>query len=203
MAKASAPQEEKIYPDLPEIPENVDNYRYSKILILQKEIKEEILKYTHLSKKYGKARKIFNGFNHFTNGLSFAAGSTAVATFAAGVTIFASIPLAAISGLSSLIGSGFTFLGSKMAIKQIKHRETLETAKNTLLNLKRLVAKLVTDGKVTQEEFEAVLELEKNYNELKMDIRKSTPNQRLKQAFKNGQKSMRKLMNGNETYNMK
>ena len=146
------PTAPKLYPDLPEDP---SVYRYSRILNLEQEVKKEILKYERLARKYAKGRKVFTGLNYGAGAVAFATGSAAVSTFAGGVTILASVPLAAIGGLATLASAGFTFVSNKMYTKYVKHMSTLEIAKNTLLNLKRMTAKLLTDGKITQEEFDA------------------------------------------------
>ena len=186
--QATAP---KLYPDIPDDP-NV--YRYSKILTLEKEVKDEMLKYERLARKYGKGRTVCTGLNYGTSGLAFAAGSVAVGTLASGITILASIPLAAIGGIFTLLSTGCTFISNKLYRKQMKHLSTLEIAKNTLLNLKRMTGKLVTDGKVTQEEFEAVLELERNYYCIKRELREKTDKEKVKKAFEEGQETMRKKL---------
>ena len=188
---AREPSAPKIYPEIPEDP-NV--YRYSKILTLEKEIKEEVLKYERLARKYEKGRKLFTGLNYGANGIAFATGSAAISTFAGGVTILASIPLASIGGLSTLLGTGFAFASNKLSAKRGKHQNTLEIAKNTLLNLKRMTSKLITDGKVTPEEFESVIELERNYYSIKADLRNKTNKDKIKKAFLNGQETMRKRL---------
>ena len=186
--KPSAP---KIYPEIPEDP-NV--YRYSKVLTLEKEIKEESLKYSRLARKYGKAQKVFTGLNYGASGIAFGTGSAAIATFSGGVTILASIPLAAVGDLSTLLGTGFTFVSNKMSAKRGKHQNTLEVAKNTLLNLKRMTAKLVSDGKISQDEFDSVIELERNYYSAKRELRERTRKEKVKKAFLHGQETMRKKL---------
>ena len=178
-SKPTAPQ---IYP---KIPEDIDAYRYSKILILEKQLRSEVLKYEKLSKKYGKIRKTFTWLTYVSNAISFGTSSAGIASFAGGVTIIASIPLISVGGLSLLIGTGFTFCSDKMHKKQLKHRETTEAAKTSLINLKRLSSKLIQDGKVTQEELDTILALEQNYNELKMELRRRAE---MKKVFKQGQK---------------
>ena len=191
MSIIKEPTAPQIYPSVPDDP-NV--YRFSKILTLEKEIKEEILKYEKLVKKYGKVCKAFNGISYTAQGISFATGSSAVATFAGGVTILASIPLAAVGGIASLLGASFTFGSNKINIKIKKHSSTLEAAKNTLLNLKNMISKLITDGKITQEEFEAAIELEKNYYTIKRELREKTNKEKVKRAFLSGQETMRKQL---------
>ena len=189
------PTAPKLYSDIPEDP-NV--YRYSRILNLEKELKEEILKYERLARKYGKGRKVFTGLNYGVGAVAFATGSTAIATFAGGVIIVASVPLAAIGGLATLSSADFSFVSKKMYMKYVKHMSTLEIAKNTSLNLKRMTAKLVTDGKITQEEFDAVIELERNYYNGKRELREKTNRDKVKKAFEEGQETMRrKLLNVN------
>ena len=83
------PTAPKLYPDLPEDP-NV--YRYSRIFNLEQEAKKEILKYERLARKYAKGRKVFTGLNYGAGAVAFATGSAAVSTFAGGVTILASVP---------------------------------------------------------------------------------------------------------------
>ena len=70
-----------------------------------------------------------------------------------------------------------------MYMKYAKHTCTLEIAKNTLLNLKRMTGKLVTDGKVTQEEYDAVKELERNYYNGKRELREKLIRIRLKKRL--------------------
>ena len=188
-AKPSAPT--SIYPKIPEDP-NV--YRYSKVLTLEKEIKEEVLKYERLARKYEKGRKIFTGLNYGAGAVAFATGSAAISTFVGGVTILASVPLAAIGGLSTLLGTGFTFISNKLSTKRVKHQNTLEVGKNTLLNLKRMTSKLVSDGKISPEEFNAVIELERNYYSAKAELRDKTNKEKVKKAFLNGQEAMRKKL---------
>ena len=85
-----------------------------------------------------------------------------------------------------------------MYTKYVKHMRTLEIAKNTLLNLKRMTAKLLTDGKITQEEFDAVIELERNYYNGKRELREKTNRDKVKKAFEEGQQTMKqKIINVN------
>ena len=191
MSIIKEPTAPQVYPSVPDDP---TVYRFSKILTLEKEIKEEILKYEKLLKKYKKINKACSGMSYTVQGISFGASSAAFGTIAGGITILASIPLATIGGISALASMAFTSINNKMNLKIRKHASTLEAAKNTLLNLKNMTSKLITDGKITQEEFTAVLELEKNYRLIKKELREKTRKEKIKKAFINGQETMRKKL---------
>ena len=188
--KPTAPEKPlDIYPKLPEDP---STYRYYKILMLRKQINEEIIKYSKMSKKYAKGHKVLNACHYGSNAIAFASTSTAIVTFTGGITMIASAPLAAIGGLATMCSAGFTFGSNKIRKKQLKHTGTLELARNTLLNLERLSSKLIMDGQVTQEELETILDLEKNYFKGKKELREKLSKAEIAKAFEKGKESMKK-----------
>ena len=154
------------------------------------ELNNELIKYKRVSKKYNKLSNAFNAIGHFMSGISILATSSALGTGLSGIGFVVAIPLGAIGALGTLGSSGSTIVAKKMNQKEAKHDKTVHIIKNTLLNLKRLCSKLLNDGNISEEEFQIVLELESNYYKQKEDIR--TNEDKVKKAFIDGQKSMKK-----------
>ena len=187
--EATAPP--NIYPPLPVHP---DQYRYSKILTIERELKEEEIKYTRLLKNYKKGAKATRITTHVLNGLTVASSAAAISTVSSGLGIIISLPLAGVGGLCSLISGGINFIGNKLQKKREKHKATVEIVKTSLMNLNRLTGKLIADGRISQEEFETVIELEKNYYSRKDKARQRESKDELREAYANGQADYKKSL---------
>ena len=101
----------KIYPELPI---NPDQYRYSKLLTIEKELKEEEIKHARLLKNYKKGTKATRITTHVLNGVTVASSAVAISTDPSGLGIIVSLPLAGVGGLCTLLSSGINFVGIKL-----------------------------------------------------------------------------------------
>ena len=97
------------------------------------------------------------------------AGLTASLT---GIGALAGAPLAGIAGLMGLFSTAVG-VGSRRLNKKItKHEKTVSLAESKNLSVSRLVSKALTDGEVSDAEFNLILREIENYYSLKGQLRR-------------------------------
>ena len=159
-------------PLYPSLGENVGDFRLKNISDCQKELENEISHYRRISKKYKRAKTIINAFAATTGALTAALSSASLATLLSGIGAIVSAPLsgiAAVMGITSTTaGVGSESLNSKVT----KHAKTVSLAESKHLSVSRLVSKALTDGSITDVEFNLILREIDNYYSLKGQLRR-------------------------------
>ena len=151
------PSAPPLYPSL-----SAGDYRLKKICDCQRELENEISHYKHTSKKYKRAKSITNAFVASTGVLTVVLSSASLATSLSLIGITAGVPLA---GTAALMGLVSTAVGSGGMEK------TISLAESKHLSISRLVAKAMTDGIITDVEFNLILREIENYYSLKGQLR--------------------------------
>ena len=159
-----------LYPSLKR--ESVGDFRLKKISDCQKELENEISHYRRISKKYKRAKTIINAFATSTGVLTIVLSSASLAT---SLTLIGAIAGAPLAGIASLIGIASTAAGvssGRLNKKVIKHEKTISLAESKHLSVSRLVSKALTDGEVSDVEFNLILREIENYYSLKGQLRR-------------------------------
>ena len=168
--------EQNIIPSAPplysSLRESVGDYRLKKISDCQKELENEISHYRRISKKYKRAKTIINAFVASTGVLTAVLSSASLAT---SLTLIGAIVGAPIAGIAALMGITTTAasVGSgRLNTKVTKHKKTISLAESKHLSVSRLVSKALTDGSISDAEFNLILREIENYYSLKGQLRR-------------------------------
>ena len=159
-------------PLYPSLPRGVDDYRLKKICDCQKELENEISHYRHTGKKYKRAKSIANAFATFTGVLTVVLSSAGLATSLTGIGALAGAPLAGIAGLMGIASTAVGVGSIKLNKKITKHEKTVSLAESKHLSVSRQVSKALTDGVISDVEFNSILREIENYYSLKGQLRR-------------------------------
>ena len=154
-------------PLYPSLGESVGDYRLRKISDCQKELANEISHYRRISKKYKRAKTIINAFAATTGVLTAVLSTASFATLLSGIGAIIGAPLA---GIASVMGITSTTAGvgsERLNKKVTKHAKTVSLAESQHLSVSRLVSKALTDGSISDLEFNLILREIDNYYSLK------------------------------------
>ena len=140
------PSAPPLYPSL-----SVGDFRLRNISDCQKELENEISHYRRISKKYKRAKTIINAFAAATGVLTVVLSSASFATLLTGI----GAPVgASIAGIAALLGTAST------------------ATANTSGRLFPLVSRALTDGSISDVEFNLILREIDNYYSLKGQLRR-------------------------------
>ena len=153
------PSAPPLYPSLKR--ESVGDFRLKKISDCQKELENEISHYRRISKKYKRAKSFANAFATSTGVFTVVLSSASLAT---SLTLIGA-PIAGIAALMGLFSTAVGVSSIKLNTKVTKHEKTISLAESKHLSVSRLVSKALTDGEVSDVEFE-------NYYSLKGQLRR-------------------------------
>ena len=142
------PSAPPLYPSL-----NVGDYRLKKISDCQKELENEISHYRQISKKYKRAKTIINAFAATTGVLTAVLSSASFATFVSGIGAIIGAPIAGIAAVMGLFSTTAGVSSERLNTKVTKHEKTVSLAESKHLSVSRLVSKALTDGEVSDVEF--------------------------------------------------
>ena len=159
-----------LYPSLQR--ESVDDYRLIKISDCQKELENEISHYRRISKKYKRAKTIINAFATSTGVLTVVLSSAGLRASLTGIGALAGAPLAGITGLMGIASTAIGISSGRLNKKVTKHEKTISLAESKHLSMSRLVSKALTDGEVSDVEFNLNLREIENYYSLKGQLRR-------------------------------
>ena len=139
----------------------------------KKELENEISHYRRISKKYMRAKTIINAFATSTGVLTVVLSSAGLTTSWTGIGIIAGAPLAGIAGLMGIASTAAGVSSGRLNIKKVtKHEKTISLAESKHLSVSRLVSKALTDGEVSDVEFNLILREIENYYSLKGQLRR-------------------------------
>ena len=166
--------EQNIIPSAPPLYRslNVGDYRLRKISDCQKELENEISHYRRISKKYKRAKTIINFFAASTGVLTAVLSSASFASFVTGIGAPIGATIAGIAALLGTVSTAASASSGRLNTKVVKHEKTISLAESKHLSVSRLVSKALSDGEVSDVEFNLILREIDNYNSLKGQLRR-------------------------------
>ena len=159
-------------PLYPSLRENVGDYRLKKISDCQKELENEITHYRRISKKYKRAKTIINAFAVTTGALTAVLSTASLATFVTGIGAIVGAPIAGIATLMGITSTTAGVSSERLNKKLTKHAKTVSLAESKHISISRLVSKAMTDGSISDVEFNLILREIDNYYSLKGQLRR-------------------------------
>ena len=159
-------------PLYPSLGENVGDYRLKKISDCQKELENEITHYRRISKKYKRAKTIINAFAVTTGALTTVLSTASLATLLSAIGAPIGASLAGIAALMGITSTAAGVSSKRLNRKVTKHEKTVSLAESKHISISRLVSKVMSDGTITDEEFNLILREIDNYYSLKGKLRR-------------------------------
>jgi len=131
----------------------------------------EVAHYRTVAKKYKRAKKFVNWSAAGSSGLSAVFSSASLGSALSVVSLPATIPLGGVGGAFALVSSGLIVASKKLDSKVKKHQEivTLAIAKRDTVD--RLLSKALADNRVSDGEFQLIMDEFHQYNVLKGAVR--------------------------------
>ena len=163
----------KVYPTLPSAPEDstAQKYRLQKIGEIETFFLHEIEEREKLAKKF---RRIGNSILIVDTGLiitTVISGSASIATISSGVAIPIGIVLTGTSLLLSIATTVTRKSLNAIRVKQKKHDQIILLAQTKLESIQDIISKALTDGNISDLEFERILSELDRYRTLKQEVR--------------------------------
>ena len=159
-------------PLYPSLGESVGDYRLKKISDCQKELENEISHYKRMRKKYKRAKTIINAFAAATGVLTAMLSTASLATLLTLIGAPVSAPLAGVSAVMGITSTTAGFGSERLNRKVTKHEKTISLAESKHLSISRLVSKAMSDGSISDVEFNLILREIDNYYSLKGQLRR-------------------------------
>ena len=156
------PSAPPLYPKL-----NGGDYRLKKIIDCQKELENEITHYRRISKKYKRAKTIINAFAVTTGALTTVLSTASLATLLSAIAAPIGASLAGISALMGITSTATGVSSERLNKKLTKHEKTVSLAESKHISISRLVSKAMSDGLISDVEFNLILREIDNYYSLK------------------------------------
>jgi len=131
----------------------------------------EIDHYRAVTKKYKRTKKFVNWGAGGSSALSFVFSSASFGSAISVIGLPATIPLGGVAGGFALVSSGLIVASKKIDSKIKKHQEivTLAIAKRDTVD--RLLSKAMRDNRVSDDEFQLIMDEHSQYNVLKGAVR--------------------------------
>ena len=165
--------EQNIIPSAPPLyPSLGGDYRLKKISDCQKELENEISHYRRISKKYKRAKTIINAFAATTGVLAALLSSASLATLVSGIGAIASAPIAGFAAVTGTFSTAASASSGRLNKKVMKHEKTISLAESKHLSVSRFVSKAMSDGSISDVEFNLILREIDNYYSLKSQLRR-------------------------------
>ena len=160
-----------IYPNLSAIPSNDQQLRLNKINEIKDYFLAEIRERELISKNLSKYSASLDYFDKSLNVLAILSGSISIASFAIVIGAPAGI-IGASCGFTFSITTGLLkkFLKT-IRNKMKKHNKTVLLAKSKLNSIESKISEALTDNEISHEDFETIINEEKNHLKLKESIR--------------------------------
>ena len=165
------PSAPPLYPSL-----NGGDYRLKKISDCQKELENEITHYRRISKKYKRAKTIINAFAVTTGALTALLTTASFASFLTGIGAIVGAPIAGISAFMGITSTTAGVSSERLNARVTKHEKTVSLAESKHISISRLVSKALTDGSISDVEFNLILREIDNYYSLKGQLRREVGN---------------------------
>ena len=168
---------ENLYPRLPTVPPIGDQgqgYRLQKINEIQSFLEKEVVTKEALSKKYFRTARIVDNVDTVLIAITLGGGAGGIGLFS---TVVAAPIVIAIEGVTlftellSIIGK---YSVKKSTSKAEKHKKIKTIASTKLNTIASYISKALSDNKVTDEEFQLILEELEKHKVMKEEARSKT-----------------------------
>ena len=171
----------KLYPGLPTQPDN--NFRMQKANEFLKYLSDEVSHYRLVAKKYKRTKTIINYASFSSGGISGLLSAGGVGAAFSGIGILAAIPIVCVASLFWLTAAGLTNFNKKLDPKLIKHCKIMTLAMSKCDTVNRILSKSLIDGKISDSEFQSIIDEKQSYLIQKEILRKGTlPKKKNKQS---------------------
>ena len=169
-----------LYPVLPTQPDN--NFRMQKANEVLKYLSDEVSHYRLIAKKYKRTKTIINYASFSAGGISgFLSAGGVVAAFTV-IGAPAAIPIGCVASFFGLTAAGLTGFYKKLEPKLIKHCKIMTLALSKCDTVNRILSKSLIDGKISDSEFQSILDEKESYRIQKEILQKGTlPKEKQKQ----------------------
>ena len=161
-------QSTQLYPSLPAQP---DNFRLQKINEIATTLNHEVEHYRLVAKKYKKVQTAINWTASGAGFLSTLFSSASLGSALTGIGLTAAVPLGGIAGVFALSSAAMVGASKKIESKISKHQETVTLAVAKRDTVERLMSQAIKDQKVSDAEFNIILDELARYKELKDAVR--------------------------------
>ena len=166
----------EIYPKLPTAPpeDQGQGYRLQKINEVQAFLEKEVATREALSKKYFRAARIVDNVDTVLIAITLGGGAGGIgllSTVMAAPAVIAIEGVALFTGFHSIIGK---YSVKKSTSKAEKHEKIKTIASTKLDTISSHISKALSDNKVTDEEFQLILEELEKYKVMKEEVRSKT-----------------------------
>ena len=137
-------------------------FALAKVNEIASELAQEVVHYRLVPKKY-KSKKFVNWACRRLGLPKWSSAGLASALTGIGIPVAA--PLGVVGGLFSVVSSGLIVAGKKLDKKMSKHQEIFTLALAKRETVTRLVSEAISDGKISDAEFQIILNEYSKYNE--------------------------------------
>ena len=159
------------------------NFRMQKANEVLKYLSDEVSHYRLVAKKYKRTKTIINYASFSAGGISGFLSAGGVAAAFTGVGIPAALPIGCVASLFGLTAAGLTGFYKKLEPKLIKHCKIMTLALSKCDTVNRILSKSLIDGKISDAEFQSILDEKESYRIQKEILRKGTlPKEKNKQS---------------------
>ncbi len=164
-----------LYPALPTFSSQPpDNFRLQKANEVLKYLSDEAEHYRIVAKKYKRAKTGINFATFACGGISGVLSAGSVAAAATGIGIPASIPIGGVAAVFGCGAAALTGVYKKLEPKLLKHCKIMTLAMSKFDSVNRILSKSLVDGKITDAEFQNVMNEKEGYRIKKEIFRKGT-----------------------------
>ena len=148
-----------------------------------KYLSDEVSHYRLVAKKYKRTKTIINYASFSSGGISGFLSAGGVAAAFTGIGFPAAIPIGCVTSLFGLTAAGLTGFYKKLEPKLIKHCKIMTLALCKCDTVNRILSKSLIDGKISDTEFQSILDEKDSYRIQKEILRKGTlPKENNKQS---------------------
>ena len=171
--KASAPplESERIYPDLPTETNADQNFRLKQIREIRDHLENEAETRGRLRRRY---KSLYNATHYINIGSSLTAVASSTAATISLTTVvgaLAALPLGIVAISTGVVGIISSKISKIVLQKCEKHERIKFVALSKLSSVNGLVSRALTDGEISDEEFQVIIQEMESYREHKSQIR--------------------------------
>ena len=170
-------------------------YRMQKANEVLKYLSDEASHYRLVAKKYKRAKTLINYACFSAGGVSGFLSAGGVAAALTGIGVPAAVPLGCVATVLGLTAGGLTGFYKKLEPKFVKHCKILTLALSKGDTVNRLLSNALIDGKISDAEFQSILDGKESYLLQKELLRKGTlPQEKQKQSSPDIEKIRKEAM---------
>ena len=148
-----------------------------------KYLSDEVSHYRLVAKKYKRTKTIINYASFSAGSISGFLSAGGVAAAFTGIGFPAAIPIGCVASFFGPTAAGLTGFYKKLKPKVIKHCKIMTLALSKCDTVNRILSKSLIDGKISDAEFQSILDEKDSYRIQKEILRKGTlPKEKQKQS---------------------